>query len=208
MTLQSNRSRYRALLLLFLTRVSYSSWIDDPTKYGLERIVSPLNRLRRLQVTQVALQACQRDAARNEMQNNSTGTKCTCETTSKGVVSVCMQDCLYCNAYNTTCGVNSIQSLYLPDGLITSVGGVFHYLSGLTDTVAIQESNCTEQNNVVQFCTLCDAFVNGAKCNSCVFQKMSFRFSISRGSANQLREPCQRLYLRLVWTSECNRLCF
>jgi hypothetical protein len=139
----------------------------EPPKWLAEALAimhdeKPISQeMRRLQ----DLEACEVDAARNEAGNVDRGTQCTCEDTTQGVRLVCVDQCNYCNAELSSCGVRSAQALYDESGIRIAIGGVFVYTKGCVegDILAVTESGCTPGTA----CTECQVFVNDEQCNSC-----------------------------------------
>ena len=121
---------------------------------------------------EVALESCYEFADRNEENGIEFGTECECLHSDRGVVANCLDDCLYCNDFNTTCGVRAAQALFTEEGDITAIGGVFEYLVGEQDEViAVERFECTvDDDNFVQTCEECAVYVDGDECNSCVFE--------------------------------------
>ena len=108
---------------------------------------------------------CLEDAIVNE---NDLDLTCECVEDDSGTVLDCLEECLFCNEAETVCGLQSAQALYESGtGDRVAVGGVFEYLFGLDDFLAVERTGCEETDGVITTCTGCAVYVNGEECNSC-----------------------------------------
>jgi uncharacterized membrane protein YgcG len=108
------------------------------------------------------------DAERNEENLENIGVECECRRRRDGVVLICVDECAYCNEDETVCGLQSAQAFYEHDtGERSAIGGVFEYVTGLKDSIAVENLGCVEENDTIVSCDSCNVYVNGEECNSC-----------------------------------------
>jgi hypothetical protein len=119
-----------------------------------------------------AQENCEEDERLNQEALEDIGLECKCDAVDGGVTLICADTCAYCNADESVCGINSAQAFYeLDSGKRTAIGGVFQYIVGLHDLLAVENLGCVEdENGRIISCETCNVFGNNQRCNSCEFQ--------------------------------------
>lgn len=155
------------LSVIFLASASKPSWLtggNEEYEPNLRRTL--VSNTRRLQ--SIAEDTCQEDVEAYEDLLEDVGGECTCEDTTDGVVLICMDACTYCNEDEDVCGIQSAQVLYdIVSGDPVALGGVFRYVVGYEDTLAVENLECSSTDGVITSCETCNVYVNGKICNSC-----------------------------------------
>lgn len=113
----------------------------------------------------IAEENCEEDAERNESFLVDVALDCRCRRRTEDVLLMCADGCAYCNDAMTACGVQSAQASYdIDDGMRTAIGGVFEYVSGFDDTLAVENLDCVEEDGRIVACERCNVYVNGKRC--------------------------------------------
>jgi hypothetical protein len=156
-----------ALSTLWVSHASKQLWFEKELERKSQQLRRVLPTHQRL-LHSIAEAACEEDAERNEELLEDIGLACECKDHDDGVVLVCMDECAYCNDDQSVCGVQSAQALYEHDtGDRVAIGGVFDYVVGRKDTLAVENLECVEENDQIVSCESCNVYVNGEQCNSC-----------------------------------------
>lgn len=162
-------SKLRIASLLSIVSIGQASrpvWLD--VQGEVEERVSSLRRIGTRQLHSPAEESCAEDAERYEEILEEYGGECQCKDTNDGVVLVCMDECAYCNEDESVCGIQSAQILYEENsGDAIGLGGVFHYVTGFDETIAVENLDCTGENGTIVSCEECNVYVNEQSCDSC-----------------------------------------
>jgi hypothetical protein len=167
MTGTQKRRVFVLLSALSVAVASAPSWLE-------ERIEDEDRQLRRItpiatrRLHSLAEESCAEDAQTNEDNLEDIGLECECKDRKEGIVLICMDECAYCNEKQTVCGIQSAQALYDEEtGDRTAIGGVFQYVTGFHDTLAIENVGCESEGGQIVSCETCNVYVSGEECNSC-----------------------------------------
>ena len=163
-----NNSCLFVYLLSLVSCVSCQLWFEGEIKTIKEKKEELFDSFASRMLHSTAAAACEEDALQNEENLEDIGLDCECRRRRDGVLLLCLDECAYCNEDETVCGIQSAQAFYEHDtGERSAVGGVFQYVTGLSDNVAVENLGCVEENGSIVSCSTCNVYVNGRTCNSC-----------------------------------------